>query len=317
MERVGDIIIGAVGATALLAACVLVLRLSIQGRWQHILWGFKVAGTERPKIVIETIEGERTAKYKRPSAGFGAVAAVAKLSTALNASRSGVLRRLARSLEHPIELRFSKEQEADTWCSSADTVIVGGPKSNEKTAELLRAFGCQLPGTETVDEDELKRLTGQLHQADRAAAKKLGVGDATYWYAGSLGVATQENAVYWFGEKFEGDVGEADDPLPGSSGYKGTDYGVVLRLPSATIPAHRSVVLFGSQTFGVDAASSWLVQLRSHGAGRKVRSIMAKHKNIAALVMAEVEDGELRNLTLKELVVLPGDLTSRDWGARP
>jgi hypothetical protein len=295
----GFFAIGAVSAVSLVALCVVVGRFYGQKRWQRIIWGFKLPAQVRPKIIIETIEGEETGLYRRPSAGFGAVAAVAQLSIALNASRSGLARRMARSLEHPVALSFSSEQQADSWCSNADTVIVGGPKSNEIAAEVLRAFGCQSSGSD-LEEDELLRQTSALRASGGGASK-------------GLGVATQGNSIYWFGEKYAGNVTVATDPTPGTTGYNGYDYGIVLRLPSPTDSARRSVVVFGSQTFGVDAASTWLVNLRSHTAGRKVRATMAKHRNVAVLVKADVRDGGIEDVELREMVVLPDPLSPRHW----
>lgn len=301
MDRTIDIAFGAVGVTALWALCVLAVRFYSQNRWQRTIWGFKISAHARPKIIIETIEGAETDLYRRPDVGFGAVAAVAQLSTALNASRRGLIRRTARSLEHPIELSFSAEQKADSWCSNADTAIVGGPKSNEKAAEVLRAFGCQPPSMDVVEEKELLRRTSDLGMATTSVAE-------------GLGVATQGNDVYWFGAKYAGNVTVADDPTPGTSGYNGFDYGVVLRLPSPTDPTRRTVVVFGSQTFGVVAASSWLVNLRSGTAGRRARSTMAKHRNVAVLVKANVTDGSLGDVELVEIVMLPDHLSPRHRG---
>lgn len=299
MDRTIDIAFGAVGVTALWALCVLAIRFYSQNRWQRTIWGFKISAHARPKIIIETIEGEETGLYRRPSAGFGAVAAVARLSTALDTSRGGVIRRTARSLEHPIELSFSAEQKADSWCSNADTLIVGGPKSNEKAAEALRAFGCQPPSMDPVEDKELLRRTSDLGMSTTSVAE-------------GLGVATQGNDVYWFGAKYAGNVTVADDPTPGTPGYNGFDYGVVLRLPSPSDPdrRRRTVVVFGSQTFGVDAAAAWLVNLRSR-AGHKVRRTMAKHSNVAVLVKADVTDGGLGDISLVEIVVLPDHLSPR------
>ena len=300
MGGTGDIAVGAAGATTLLALFMLAVRVHGPNRWQRLVWAFKVSAHEGPKIIIETIEGAETDLYRRPDVGFGAVAAVAQLSTALNASRGGLVRRLARSLEHPVELGFSSEQKADSWCSDADTVIVGGPKSNEITAEVLRAFGCQPPQKATLDEKELLRRTSDLRPSKARPAE-------------GLGVATQGNGIYWFGQKYEGSVRVATDPIPGTSGYNGFDYGVVLRLPSPTNPTRRTVVVFGSQTFGVVAASSWLVNLRSRAAGRLVRKVMAKHPNVAVLVKVDVTDGGLGDLELSEIVVLPDQLLPRHW----
>jgi hypothetical protein len=293
----GDIAAAAAGAVALVVLCVIAARLYGQRRWQRIIWTFKVSANERPKIIIETIEGKTTHLYKRPTAGFGAVAAVAQLSTALNASRGGLVRRVSRSLEHPVELSFSSEERADRWCSTSDTVVVGGPKSNLITAAVMQAFGCQPLGAEPAKETELLERTSDLRPAASPAR--------------GLGVATQGNTIYWFGKRYEGTVGVSDDPVPGTTGYNGFDYGVVLRLPSYTQPSRRMVVVFGSQTFGVDAASLWLVRLRSGAITRKDRAAMARSQNVAVLVKARVKDGALDLLELQEIVELPDHLARR------
>jgi hypothetical protein len=301
----GDIAIGAAGGAAVVVLCVVAARLYGQRRWQRIVWTFKLSAKERPKIILETIKGEKTPLYKRPTAGFGAVAAVAQLSTALNVSRGGLVRRVSRSLEHPIELSFSTEERADRWCSTADTVVIGGPKSNQITRAVLLAFGCQPPGPEPVDADERERLDKELkrlteHLVSSASGPARG-----------LGVATQGNAIYWYGERYEGDVGVAEDSVPGTPAYNGHDYGVVLRLPSYTRPSRRMVIVFGSQTFGVDAAALWLVQQYSRKTTSGVHRSMARHPNTAVLVKAEVKDGALGQLELIQHVELPHDLKLR------
>ncbi|HET6949317.1 MAG TPA: hypothetical protein VFI47_03020 [Acidimicrobiales bacterium] len=300
MGGIGAIAIGAVGATFLLLLGAMAVRIYGHSRWQRTIWAFKLPAGEQPKIIIETIEGQETGLYRRPTAGLGAVAAVAQLSTALDASRSGLVRRMARSLEHPVALSFSSEPLADEWCSNADTVIVGGPKSNQITAQVLRGFGCQPPPGPDAPDDELLRRTGDLRMSPGAEAD-------------GLGVATQGNSIYWFGKKYAGHVTFATDEATGKDAYMGYDYGVLLRLPSPTNEGRRSVVVFGSQTFGVDAASSWLVNLRRRTAGARVRRLMATQKNVAVLVEADVKHGTLGEPKLKDIVVLPDRLAPRHW----
>ncbi len=300
MGGTGDIAIGAVGALALAAIVVATARVVSPRRLQRRIWAFRVPAHESPKVIIETIAGVETDLYRRPDVGFGAVAAVAQLATALYTSRSGVARRLTRIRAHPMDLSFSTEEKADRWISEADTIIVGGPKSNQKTAEVLRAFGCQPYGTDQLAEDELLRRTGDLRPRGGVAP--------------GLGLATQGNTIYWFGASYSGDVTIDEDPTPGTTGYNGFDFGVVLRLPSPTDANRRTLVVFGSQTFGVVAASSWLVNLSRPTTPRSVRAQMAKHKNVAVLVKANVSDGSLDGPPeLQQIVVLADDPSPRDW----
>jgi hypothetical protein len=297
------IAIGAVSATFVVVALSLGVRAQRQRRWQRTMWAFRVPARREPRIIIETIMGDQTDRYLRPSAGLGALMAVAELSPALNDSRSGLVRRVDRSLDHPTSLLFSSENEADHWCSTADTIIVGGPKSNVITAQVLQAFGCQPLSTyadqSDVDPAELLRLTRNLRRDGDSAI--------------GLGVATVGNAIYWFGDRYEGEVTYDTHPLTGTRSYKGNDYGVVLRLPSPTSDRHRTVVVFGSQTFGVEAASRWLVHLRGPSAGRKVRRRLAKQKNIAVLVEVEVEHGRVGEPKAVDIVTLPDRLDRRHW----
>jgi hypothetical protein len=285
----------------IVALIVAVLPITIARIWepyrlQRYIWKFSGASRDQPRIIIEHIrlKDEPADQYSRPNAGFGAVAAVLALSTALNASRRGLFRRVHRSLEKPIELGFSSEGRADGWGSDHDTVVMGGPKHNGITEEVLRAFGCQPPGHGSVSEDELVRLTRSLR------------GDGEV--ADGLGVATRVNTIFWFGDRYTGKVENVDSP-GSTSKYAGDDYGVVLRVPSPTNAASRMVVIFGSQTFGVQAASSWLVNVPTHG--RRDRSLMARHRNIAVLVKASVVDGVVGDAQLIEIVPLPDDLRSR------
>jgi len=302
----GFIAIGAVGAVAVVVLTGLVLRVRHQRQWQHTVWSFGFPAKERPKVIMETIEGEETGLYRRPSAGLGAVAAVAQLATVINASRSGLVQRLDRSLQYPIALEFSSEPAADSWCSTADTIIVGGPKSNHITAQVLRAFGCQPEHIDVgeadfeAEEKELLNRTRDLRPEGEEVAK-------------GLGVATLRNNLYWFGDKYAGSVSFETDRSTGTRSYNGYDYGVVLRLPSPTSDDRRTVVVFGSQTFGVDAASRWLVNLRSRSAGRNERNLMAQQKNIAVLVKADVKHGQLSKPRLIDAARLPDSLERRHW----
>lgn len=305
MGEIGDIAIGAAGAVAAVLLAALIIRVHHDRQWQRTVWAFKFPAREQPKIIMESIEGEETGLYRRPTAGLGAVAAATQLTTIINASRRGWLRRLDRSLEYPIALEFSSEPEADTWCSTADTIIVGGPKSNHITAQVVRAFGCQPEHVDVPDpvfEAEEKELL------NRTADLRLPGGDAT-----GLGVATLRNNVYWFGTKYAGSVSVKTDATTGTRSYNGYDYGVVLRLPSPTAGDRRTVVVFGSQTFGVEAASRWLVTLRSRTAGRNERTRMAKQKNLAVLVKVDVKHGQLSEPQLVEAVPLPDRLERRHW----
>lgn len=297
MGELGAIAIGVLVASI---ACILAARAYRQSRWQRTIWGFKLPAGERPKIIIETVEGEETGLYRRPTAGLGAVEAVTHLSTAINATRSGVVSRVKRALEKPIALSFSSEAQADEWCSTTDTIVIGGPKSNQITRQILAAFGCQPPPGTQIPEQELLQLTEALRMSEGGTE-------------GGLGVATQGNAIFWFGERYAGHVTFETDDASGRSAYHGYDYGVILRLPSPTNRDRRLVVVFGSQTFGVAAASWWLADLRRRQAGPKVREIMAKKKNVAVLVKADVSDGQLSPPTIVEAVVLPDQIEPRNW----
>jgi hypothetical protein len=103
------------------------------------------------------------------------------------------------------------------------------------------------------------------------------------------------------------------DISTGTRSYNGYDYGVVLRLPSPTSADRRTVVVFGSQTFGVDAAAQWLVNLRGRSASRGERTFMRKHKNVAVLVRVDVMHGQLSEPQLIEAVPLPDRMERRHW----
>jgi hypothetical protein len=296
----GELEVIVIGVLATSVVCIAAARAHRQSRWQRTIWGFKIPADERPKIIIETIEGEETGLYRRPTAGLGAVEAVTHLSTAINATRGGVVRRAERALANPIALSFSSEALADEWCSTTDTIVIGGPKSNRITRQVLSAFGCQPPPGTQIPEQELLQLTEALRMDE-------GGGE------GGLGVATQGRTIYWFGDLYAGHVTDEADAASGRSAYHGYDYGVILRLPSPTNRERRSVVVFGSQTFGVAAASWWLADLRRQQAGPKVRELMAKKRNVAVLVKVDVTDGELSRPSLVDAVVLPDQIEPRNW----
>jgi len=226
--------------------------------------------------------------------------AVGHLSTAISATRSGLLRSATRSVEHPVAISFSSEALADEWCSTSNTIVIGGPKSNQITRQVLAAFGCQPPQGSQVPDDELLQLTAALRMVEGTDE-------------GGLGVATQGNEIYWFGKTYAGHVTLDMDDATGQIAYHGYDFGVVCRLPSPTNKARRLVVVFGSQTFGVAAASSWLANLRRRQAGSEGRREMANKRNVAVLVKADVAHGQLGEPSLVEVVALPDRLEPRDY----
>jgi hypothetical protein len=240
--------------------------------------------------------------YTRPSTGFGTVAAVAQLTNSLNAARQGFFGRTARSLQHPIEICFSSDQMATEWCKTRDTVVVGGPKNNHTTRDLLAAYGCQRPDNPEPSHDRLLDRT-RARRANPDANPEVEPDVAL-----GLGVATQDNTIYWFGEAFTGSVRDHDHEDPSAIGFTGTDYGVVLRLPSLMDSQFRTIALFGSQTFGIQAAATWLVTVESRSTLRKNRRTMARHRNIAALVKARVNNGIVSRPELIEILALPDPL---------
>jgi hypothetical protein len=295
----GGIVTGALGAALAVGAGVPVAQTYRRRRWQRTLWAFRVPAREPPTIILETIEGDETGVYRRPTAGLGAVKAFALLAAALDATRDGWRRRTTRSVEHPIALVLSADVEADRCTNTADTVVVGGPKANLITRQLLQAFGCQPPcSKEAAQPDELLGLTGLLRGEGGPAA--------------GLGVATVGNEIFWFGERYAGRVTEVES-LTGAPAYEGHDYGVVIRLPSPLNPRRRTVVVFGSQTFGVAAAATWLTGLRSRRVSHPTRRVMARNRNIAALVKVGVERDHRTEPELIDLVPLPDHLEPRHW----
>jgi hypothetical protein len=279
---------------------LLVPRVYEPNRRQHYIWKFKGASAGLPKIVIETVEGGETDLYHRPSTGYGAVAAVAQLTNAINASRQGFFRRTNRSLENPLDLCFSTDQIAEFWCRNHDIVLVGGPKHNRLTAQVLHKFGRQpdraaVPAPDLLAETAACRLDGD--------------------HASHLGIATQGATLYWYGHPYEGSVTDkaADPSVPRSPvGPTGVDYGVVLRLPGHRDAHRRLIVVFGSQTYGVTAASMWLVNVRTLRAiTPKARRMMGRHRNIAVLVRADVNDGVLSPPEMVDIVALPDPLPVR------
>jgi hypothetical protein len=267
-------------------------------RRQRQVWGFRASGPSRPRIIVETTEGGRTELYTRPNVGFGAVTAVAQLTSALNPSSYGVAGRILRRARRSIEICSISDSRADGWSGDFDTVLIGGPKNNRLTHAALAAFGCQpSPGADPLDEVELIRRTGDRRRSEALAS--------------GLGVATQGNTIYWFGTPYRGDVGDLEVQQGGTSGYEGHDYGVVLRLPGlhAEVDSpRRMVVVFGSQTFGVGAAAAWLVNVRSRRVSRSHRILLASHPNIAVLVKADVVDGVAGDPVLVDIVALPARL---------
>jgi hypothetical protein len=281
---------------------IVVPRVYEPDRRRRVIWKFDTGSKVLPGIIIEPVEGFTTGMYTRPSTGFGSVAAVAQLTNALNASRQGFFRRTARSLQNPIEICFSSDQLAQEWCRNRDTVVVGGPKNNTLTRDLLVAYGCQPAGNPSTTEPQTEQ---QL--CDRTLASRGGPGSDSDIAAG-LGVATSDNTIFWFGEPYKGSVRDHDHEEPGAIGFTGLDYGVVLRLPSLMDSQQRTIAIFGSQTFGIQAAASWLVTAQSRSTSRKDRRTMARHRNIAALVKARVNNGIVSRPELIEIVALPDPL---------
>lgn len=240
-----------------------------------------------PLLVLEGIDGARTPSYRRPTVGLGTANAAITVAHALGGScRHGW-----------VEVCGGASATADGWCASGDTIVLGGPKHNPITDAALRAFGGH-----------------SLARPDRPAPTRFAPGDGP-GRAGpadrqvtALALAIDGDQLVWFGQRYGGEVTDDRAPARGRSGAVGRDYGVVLRLPSYPNPRHRMTVLFGAQTFGVEAAARWLVGLADHrGAWRR----FTRPRHSAALVSARVDGGVVGRPELLDLVVLPEMLVPR------
>ncbi len=69
-----------------------------------------------------------------------------------------------------------------------------------------------------------------------------------------------------------------------------------------------AVVFFGSQTFGVQAATQWLIEAGSGQRDAATKRFLSKHTNVAVLVRTEVTNGMLHEPELIQIIALPDEL---------
>jgi hypothetical protein len=132
-----------------------------------------------------------------------------------------------------------------------------------------------------------------------------------------LRVWTEGNTINWFGDSFTGSVVDTEPQVRGNYGFNGDDYGVVLRLPNPASPEDlRAIVVFGSQTFGIIAATDWLVRRGSMSAVSAlvpVSRLQMRSSNMAALVRARVRNGVIERSELIDYRPLDRDLAPAQW----
>lgn len=262
---------------------------------RRAVWTFKNISLDvTPGIIIDHVAGEKTDLYTRPSTGYGAVRAVAQITNSLNSSRSGFFNRSQQFLEHPIEVCFATDQLASEWLRTRDVILVGGPKNNEITAEVLSYWGG--------------------YELREPPAGDVPAGDLSR----SMRIWTDGNTIHWFGETHTGDVADTKPEVRGNVGFNGIDYGIALRLPSPSDPKNlRVVVLFGSQTFGIMAATDWLVRQggsrdKSWDGSSSTRSLR-RSENLAVLLRSRVHNGVIERSELMDIRPLDSHLIPARW----
>lgn len=270
-----------IGVAALTAICFAIyVRVYLPWRVRRYVWRMDIGFKDQPKILIDCIPGESTEIYRRPSTGYGAAVGTSLVVNSLNSAQSRLISRLAQGIHVPPVVLFASDPEAKQLRSSHDIVVIGGPKNNDVCRDILTGVGCQemWPGDSSLGEVTRGCLAPHVPR---------------------VGVATQENRIWWYGTDFTGDVRSSSEDSPNISTYSGTDYGVVLRIPNPFAPPAsglRAVVLFGSQTFGVIGATRALLQFVD-GKNRRTKHgrALRDHQNLAMLVKVTVDHGKLRD----------------------
>jgi hypothetical protein len=268
------------------------IALRTSDRWwqpnrrRKVMWRMDIGRSRQPSLIIDSVDGGSTEHYQRPSTGLGAAISAALVVNSLNSAQVALLRRYQLQRQEPIETLLSTDSLAMSRCEGCDTVVIGGPKNNSFAAAYLQRVGCQ----------------GQSDLAE-ATGKCLGSGNR-------IGLATEGNTIWWYGQPFQGTVSASrTDSL---AFFNGTDYGVIVRsfshMSSGTRPT-RTVLLFGSQTFGVVGATRYLTEAMNlrkstFGRERQLYKALKRSRNIAVLVSAEVKAGRVLQGRLVDFRVL-------------
>lgn len=219
--------------------------------------------------------------YSRPTVGLGAVTSTGMAATALAGNISGFGRNKEAFRRSRLMVLVSSDQMA--WKINNDIVVIGGPKHNRITKKLMDLYSNNDPALAAIE------------------------GTAPYMSASSLSLTTEGNTIMWFGKGYCGSVGGSAEAGSGTFGYNGVDYGVVLRIPGRS-DGSRAVVFFGSQTFGVQAATQWLIEAGSGQRDAATKRFLSKHTNVAVLVRTEVTNGMLHEPELIQIIALPDEL---------
>lgn len=273
VDLLANVAVAAITATI----ATIYLRVYLPLRVRRFVWRMDTGFRTQPKILIDNIAGEHTGLYIRPSTGYGAAVGTSLVINSLNSSQARLISRLAKGIHVPPDVVFASDLQVARWKYDSNLVVIGGPKNNIVCREILQKIGCQ----ETWPGDE--RLGRITHNCISTNTR--------------VGVAIEENKIWWYGNGYIGDVSSNSLENPHFSTYSGTDYGVILRIanPFADSESNqRAVLLFGSQTFGVIGAARGLIQFSEAKSRRSdVGRLMQRHENMALLVSVDVDRGQI------------------------
>lgn len=283
-----------------LLAAVLYVRVWRPWLLRRSVWGWvKGFDNQETGILVDMVRSDATSQYIRPAVGLGAASSIGEISTSLAATRMRLFARSRHQSSNPFRVYFVGDALAEHALRSGNNVVLGGPKTNVLTAEIIQHLST-MTGMSTV--------SANIGSGSRFKFQsKLELKEKEFKFE------VEGSTITICDRSFTGNV-EYRSNIPNSEGirldaYSGTDYGFVLRLPSLAMSARsglRMVVLFGSQTFGVVGATSWLVDSPTVGLKpHAVNSFLRKNLNVICVVKVQIHHGMVRSCELVELVRVP------------
>lgn len=226
---------------------------SLKRRRRRAVLGFDVEESDfAPTVIVESTAPTSTARYRRPTVGYGAVLAMAHVSQLIAA----VWKKARRSGR--IEVWMDTDQIARRALSeeSQHAIVIGGPLSNTETKRYLEWLN------EGLRKGDIALVPSEVF-APEERSERCEVGPESIRYLDDDPSRGRALAIDCFAYRA---ALTTEDGRPVAevdySKLSGTDYGLIVRGPARN-RSGRLVIISGVHTFGLAGASRYLVDLSS------------------------------------------------------
>jgi hypothetical protein len=248
-------LLAALGASAFTGLLLWLWRVFVDPRLKQrrrrAVLGFDADESDfAPTIIVESTTPSSTARYLRPTVGYGAVLAATNVAQLISMVRS----RVARFTK--LEVWMDTDQIATRALSeeSQHAIVIGGPMSNAETDRYLKWLNGRIKDG-TVELEPSEHFVPRPNSEPRSGETQPICFDDHDPQNG--------RALIVDGNTFRASLTSmADTPVTTAeiSQLSGTDYGILIRGPARNLSG-RLVIIAGVHTFGLAGASQYLVQL--------------------------------------------------------